>query len=128
MKVAIVVFSSSGNTLKVAKMLEKSLETKNIAVQVVNIRFSENFSAPHRVQQFLQEHVTEHDVLCIGSPVYAHHFQYHVKDVIAALPDTKDGWGKFVVPFVTYGGISSGIALEEAGKLLKNQAVLWLQV
>ena len=124
MKAAIIVFSPSGNTLKVAKMLEKSLAIKNITVQIVDISRSESLSQPHRLQQFLQEHVEAHDVLCIGSPVYAHHLQYHVKDVIAALPDAKNGWGKFAVPFVSYGGITSGIALEEAGKLLKKSGRL----
>ena len=120
MKIAIVVFSPSGNTLKVAKMLQKSLETRDLSVQIVKISGSESLSQPHRLRQFLQEFVEEHDILCIGSPVYAHHLQYHVKDLIAALPDAKNGWGKFAVPFVTYGGITSGIALEEAGKLLKK--------
>ena len=43
-----------------------------------------------------------------------------MKDLIRALPAAGNGWGKFAVPFVTYGGITSGIALEEAGKLLKK--------
>ena len=71
MNVAIVVFSPSGNTLKVAEMLGKSLETKNIDVQIVNMSANESLFKPHRLQQFLQEHVEKHDVLCIGSPVYA---------------------------------------------------------
>ena len=37
MKTAIIVFSPSGNTLKVAKMLEKNLLEKNISVQIVDI-------------------------------------------------------------------------------------------
>ena len=57
--------------------------------------------------------VSEHDILFIGSSVYAHHLQYHVKDLIKKLPQPVHGWGKIAVPFVTYGGISSGIALEE---------------
>lgn len=120
MKVTIIVFSPSGNTLKVANMLEKSLTAKNIAVQTFNMTGSESLLNTRSVQQFLQEHVEEHDVLCIGSPVYAHHLQYLMKDLIRALPAVENGWGKFAVPFVTYGGITSGIALEEAGKLLKK--------
>ena len=94
MKVAIVVFSPSGNTLKVANMLEKSLKTKNIDVQTVNITGNESIFSTHSLQQFLQEHVEAHDVLCIGAPIYAHHLQYHVKDLIRSLPAAKDGWGE----------------------------------
>ncbi|TCO68803.1 4Fe-4S dicluster domain-containing protein [Marinisporobacter balticus] len=52
--------------------------------------------------------------------MYAHHLQYHIKDLIKNLPKPLNGWGKVAIPFVTYGGIHSGIALEEAGKLLKK--------
>jgi ferredoxin len=120
MNVAIIVFSPSGNTLKVANMLKKHLEMKNIEVQIVNITGNESIFSTHSLQQFLQTHVAEHDVLCIGSPVYAHHLQYYVKDVMTSLPAAENGWGKFAIPFVTYGGTTSGIALEEAGKLLKK--------
>lgn len=34
-------------------------------------------------------------------------------------PDEK--WGKIAIPFVTYGGINSGISLDEAGELLINR-------
>ena len=57
MKVAIVVFSPSGNTLKVANMLEKSLKTKNIDVQTVNITGNESIFNVHDLQLFLQEHI-----------------------------------------------------------------------
>lgn len=35
-------------------------------------------------------------------------------------PPDGDRWGRLAIPFVTYGGISSGIALAEAGELLKR--------
>jgi ferredoxin len=40
--------------------------------------------------------------------------------LIKILPKPVNGWSKIVVPFVTYGGISSGISLDEAGKLLRK--------
>ena len=42
-----------------------------------------------------------------------------VKQIIKALPKTDERMGKAAVPFVTWGGISSGVALEEAGRLLR---------
>ena len=75
MNVAIVVFSPSGNTLKVANMLEKRLASKNIDVQIVNITGNESIFSTQGLQQFLQTSVAKHDILCMGSPVYAHHLQ-----------------------------------------------------
>lgn len=120
MKVAIIVFSPSGNTNHVGELLKVSLEQNSISVQLLNIARNEKYFLTKNKQGFLKETVKEHDILFIGSPVYAHHLQYHVKELIKNLPQPVDGWGKISVPFVTYGGISSGIALDEAGKLLKK--------
>lgn len=118
MKVAIIEFSPSGNTNKIGELLKASLEQNNISVQLVNIAGNEEYFLTSNKQNFLQETVKEHDILFIGSPVYAHHLQYHVKYLIESLPQPGNGWGNVAVPFVTYGGISSGISLDEAGKLL----------
>lgn len=120
MKVAIIEFSPSGNTNNVGELLKASLEQNNISVQLVNIAGDEKYFLANNKQRFLQEIIKEHDILFIGSPVYAHHLQYHVKDLIENLPQPVNGWGKIAVPFVTYGGISSGISLDEAGKLLRE--------
>ncbi len=120
MKAVIVVFSPSGNTERVGKLLKTSLEQNSIGAELINIAGKEKYFLTKYTQSFLQEIVNEHDILFIGSPVYAHHLQYHVKDLIESLPRPMDGWGKIAVPFVTYGGIHSGIALDEAGKLLRK--------
>jgi ferredoxin/flavodoxin len=120
MKVAIIVFSPSGNTLKVGKMLEKSLLEKNISVQIVDITRTKELFKYRTFNQYLKQHVEEHDIICVGSPVYAHHLHYNVQDIIKSLPPPLDGWGRFAIPFITYGGINSGVALQEAGNLLKK--------
>jgi len=120
MKVAIIVFSPSGNTLKVGKMLEKSLVDKNAQVQLVNITRDKNLFGERDIEGYLKETVKEHDLLCVGSPVYAHHLHYNVQDVIKDLPRPGNGWGRIAVPFVTWGGINSGVALKEATRLLKR--------
>ncbi len=120
MKVVIIVFSPSGNTLKVAKMLEKNLLEKNVSVQFVDITRTRGLFRYRNFGQYLYKHVEKHDVLCIGSPVYAHHLHYNVQDLIKSLPPPVNGWGKLTLPFVTYGGINSGVALQEAGNLLKK--------
>jgi len=120
LKVAIIVFSPTGNTLKVGKMLETELISRNVHVQLYNFTRNDKIFRENNINSYLKESIREHDLLCIGSPVYAHHLHYNVKKIIKALPKPKNGWAKIAVPFVTYGAINSGIALREAAKLLKN--------
>ena len=120
MKVAIIVFSPTGNTLKVGKMLEEQLISKNIDVQLYNSTGNDLIFQKDNIKLFLKNTVKEHDLLCIGSPVYAHHLHYNVKNIIKALPKPENGWAKLAVPFVTYGAINSGVALREAATLLKK--------
>ena len=120
MKVAIIVFSPAGNTLKVAKMLEKSLEKKQNNIQIINITRNKELFRDGTFRQFLSNNVKAHDILCLGAPVYAHHLQYNMQNLIKSLPKPGNGWGELAIPFVTYGGVNSGIALQEAAKLLKK--------
>lgn len=120
MKAVIIEFSPSGNTNKVGELLKSKLEKNDITVQVINIARNKEYFFADNKHSFLKNVVKEHDILFIGAPVYAHHLQYHVKELIENLPEPQRGWGKIAIPFVTYGGVSSGIALDEAGKLLRK--------
>ncbi|HBE79263.1 MAG TPA: 4Fe-4S ferredoxin [Firmicutes bacterium] len=120
MKIAIVVFSPSGNTLKVAEMLKKELVKQENEVQLLDITRNREIFKTGGFKDFLDKQLEEHDLLCIGGPVYAHHLHYNVQDVIRSLPRPGGKWGKLAIPFVTYGTISSGIALHEASVLLKR--------
>lgn len=121
MKITVIQFSSSGNTEKVSSAIREVLEEDGTAtVQVVDLARDASFFGGGRAADVL-ERVAPHDVLMVGGPVFAHHLQYHVQDLIRLLP-RPDGrrWGSVAIPFVTYGGLSSGIALEEAGQLLRR--------
>lgn len=120
MNVSIIEFSPSGNTNHVSELIKAALEQNNINLQLVNITGNEKYFFTKDKGSFLQETLKEHDILFIGAPVYAHHLQYHVKELIEALPKPINGYGKIAIPFITYGGISSGIALDEAGNLLRK--------
>ncbi len=120
MKITIIQFSPSGSTRKVTSMLENELKRRGQQVQVLDITGNEDVFIRKDIQAFLSKNIEPHDVLLIGSPVYAHHLQYHVQDLIAALPKPGRIWGKYAIPYVCYGGISSGIALKEAALLLKK--------
>lgn len=120
MKAAIIVFSPSGNTARAASLLATGLERAGIAGAILDITRDERYFLAKDKGAFLRARLPEHDLLFVGAPVYAHHLQYHAKDLIAALPAPGAGMGHIAIPFVTYGGINSGVALEEAERLLRK--------
>ena len=93
MTVAIIVFSPTGNTLKVVGMLEKKLEEKGVQVQLVDVTRNGKLFCEKRYEDFLNDNVKEHDVLLVGAPVYAHHMHYIMIEIVKSLPrpDKKDG-------------------------------------
>jgi len=118
MKILIIVFSATGNTSKVAEMLEKALIARTAEVRTLEMNRVDIFTGAGRMREFLEENALPHDCICIGGPVYAGHLQRQVKNIIRALPPPGGKWGKAAIPFVTWGGISSGVALEESARLL----------
>lgn len=120
MKITIIQFSPSGYTSKVTTMIENELKKRKQEVQIIDITCDEIFFITRNIHEFLEKNVEQHDVLLIGAPVYAHHLQYHVQDLLKALPRPNNIWGKYAIPYVCYGGISSGVALKEAANLLSN--------
>lgn len=121
MKILIMTFSPSGNTDKVGVSLKNKLLSHGNEVQYLKLAGNSDYFKSEDKETFLERIVKPHDLLIIGSPVYAHHLQYHVKELISQLPFPNKKWSEAVIPFVSYGGISSGIALEEAGKLFKKR-------
>ena len=120
MNVAMIVFSTSGNTLRVANMLGDEFVSNGVNVQVLELSKRDVFSDGLPLKSYLREHVEAHDVLCIGSPVYNGHLQYHVKNILRSLPEPDGVWGRLAMPFVTWGGVDSGVALYEAAGFIKN--------
>jgi len=118
MNISIVVFSPTGNTLKVGRMLAASLQEAGVRVQLLDVTRQEQAFRDNGFRDFLNAHLEPHDVLCIGGPVYAHHMQYNVLDLIASLDPPNTRWGSYAVPFATYGTVSSGVALAETAHAL----------
>jgi len=121
MKVTIIVFSPSGNTLTTAKLLEQSLLKRNAQVQLLDFTGRKEIADQKSIAKYLNDTVNPHDVLCIGGPVYAGHLQQNVKNIINALPLPDEKWSRLVVPFVSYGGVHSSVALKEGGALLRKR-------
>ncbi len=102
MKVLIIVFSPAGSTLRIAGLLEEKLIAANNQVQVLNVTGNKAMFREKRIKESLLENVKDHDLICIGSPVYEKHLEYYVKQVMKSLPKPDQKWGRFAVPFVTY--------------------------
>jgi len=121
LKISIIVFSPSGNTLTTAKLFEQSFLKRNAQVQLINFTRRKEIADQTSIAKYLNDTVNPHDVLCIGGPVYAGHLQENVKNIIKALPLPDEKWGSMVVPFISYGGVHSSVALKEAGILLRKR-------
>ncbi|HWQ80143.1 MAG TPA: EFR1 family ferrodoxin [Anaerovoracaceae bacterium] len=119
MKVAIIVFSPSGHTLQAANIFKKEFENKGICTQLIDITKKPAYLDKTRIKQQLEKDLGEHDVLLIGGPIYAGHMEGHILRLIEQLPEAGKKYGALAVPFATYGGVHSSVALEETGKLLR---------
>jgi len=124
MNVTIIVFSPTGNTRKVGQMLEESLRGGGTSVQLLDITRRHDLFAEGGFTEFLREEVEPHDVLCVGGPVYAHHMQHTVLDLVKALDPPRRRREAYAVPFATYGTVSSGVALAETARLLHRSGRL----
>ena len=113
-KALIVFFSPSGSTGHVAGVVERKIRSLEIPVTTIDLGREEDI--PFILPQLLDAK----DNLClfIGSPVYASHPVAPVMEFISLLPRAEKG---FSVPFVTWGGVSSGIALYRMGKALQEK-------
>ncbi len=107
----IVYCSPGGTTRHVARIIEDSLETLGVPLSVCDLGEGED------VSQIIAdiESAGADACLFIGSPVYVNHAVPPVTDFIDRLPENT---GASAVPFVTWGNVSSGIALHEMGQSL----------
>lgn len=118
MKVCIIVFSPSGHTRQVAEKMKNYMIEKGIEVQLLDVTKKKEINRENWLKEYLEREVEPHDLLCIGGPVYAGHIESNVKKIINCLPSANSKWSNYAIPFVTYGGLHSSIALSEAGELL----------
>ncbi|MGD8980877.1 MAG: hypothetical protein PVF42_04735 [Desulfobacterales bacterium] len=115
-KVFIVYFSPAGSTRHIAEIIEKRFKELGAEVSSFDLAQSSNEVAISISQQM--EALSGECCLFIGSPVYVSHAVPLVMNCITKL---KESNGAFAVPFVTWGGACSGIALYEMGKELINK-------
>lgn len=119
MEAFIVYCSPAGTTRKIAQRISSTLA--HCGYDVATYDLAQNLdeaTVGYDIKQAHKEHC-----LVIGSPVYACHPVPIVTQFIAQLPNNADG---YAVPFVTWGGVTSGVALFEMAEMLaqKRYAVI----
>ncbi len=120
MNVLLLIFSPAGSNAKVAMKIKEKLINKGHEVQLLDITGNHEIFKKGEITEYFEKRVKKHDVICIGSPVYEKHIEMYVKNIYDNLPAPDEKWGPMAIPFFTYGGISSGIALREAEKILRK--------
>ena len=114
LKAAIVYCSPGGSTRHVAQVIEKELE--HVGVTVLSADLGKRDDGSSVISEIRGEKIC----LFIGSPVYVNRAVPPVMRFISGLPENANVWA---VPFVTWGGASSGIALYDMGKALTDKGI-----
>ncbi len=112
---ALVVFCSpAGSTERVARNMTQKIESMATSVTMLDLADTPDIDSIF--SQLIDDDVRV--CLYIGSPVYASHPVPPVMAFIARLPKIQNG---FSVPFVTWGAVTSGVALYEMGAALAER-------
>jgi ferredoxin/flavodoxin len=118
-KAFIVYCSPAGTTRHVSQIIARKLQ--EMKIEVVECDLSKKFSETAVITKI--NRIKDNACLFVGSPVYVSHAIPPVMNFIARLPKNSQ---MPAVPFVTWGGATSGVALYEMGKALaeKNMNVV----
>ena len=109
----IVFFSPAGTTRRVALHIEHCLAERGITARLVDLGLPAG--GPVQAGGLGLDGPC---CLWIGSPVYCDHALPLVAEWIEGLEPSARGWA---VPFVTWGGVTSGLALPELADLLQTR-------
>ncbi|MBN1364531.1 MAG: EFR1 family ferrodoxin [Syntrophaceae bacterium] len=107
----IVYISPAGTTESVARKIETRLTALGESFTACNL----GKKPCDQSGLYLALAADTETLLFVGSPVYSSHAVPTIINFIDQLPKAKNCWA---VPFVTWGGATSGVALHEMGKSL----------
>jgi ferredoxin len=113
MKHFIVYFSPAGSTRLVAETIHRRIMEHGQEGVLIDL------SAKNRTTIKINSLVDPPCCLWIGSPVYCDHAVPLVTDLIHGLP--FDSSRNYAVPFVTWGGVTSGLSLLEMARQLQEK-------
>lgn len=114
--VFMVYFSPAGSTRHAAAVIEKQLLSVGAVVASYDLAACNADIALAISRQI--EAANGDSCLVVGSPVYV---SRAVPPVMTFIDNLQESAGTLAVPFVTWGGACSGIALYEMGKALKQK-------
>jgi flavodoxin len=101
MKIGIIVYSQTGNTLSVAQRLEKALSVKGHTAEIVRVEISDSVTKrPAPVSLKASPDISRFDGLIFASPVHAFSLAPAMKLYLSQLQSLS---GKSVCCFVTMG-------------------------
>jgi ferredoxin len=114
MEHGIVYCSPAGTTRKVAEAIESRLRELERSV----VQFDLARTGPEDIRQFF---LSSGGPFClwVGTPVYAQHPVPPVLSLLDHLPEASEE--RAAVPFVTFGAVSSGVALPEMADRLGHK-------
>lgn len=121
MKIGIVVYSHSGNTMKVARQLQKKLEAQGHQAGVKPIQV-QNSQPTNRMEQIIiteSPSVEEDEALVLAAPVWAFSLCPVMRVYLGQLKDQK---GKPCLSFVTQAAPFSWLGGKKALRILKEAA------
>ena len=113
-KALVVYCSPSGSTERVALIIKKRICDLEVPVTLLDLGCEPDL--PFILPQLLD--AKDNLFLYVGSPVYANRPLPQIMELISMLPQAHIGYS---VPFVTWGGVTSGIALHDMGKALDQK-------
>jgi ferredoxin len=117
MEHVIIYFSPAGSTRLIAETIRKRLSEHGHEALLLAL------GGDSRAMAEKLALIPTPCCLWIGSPVYCDHAVPLVTDLIEALPSAAAG--SYAVPFVTWGGVTSGLALYEmAGHLQGKNCIV----
>lgn len=115
----IAFCSPNGATRQVAEVIKTRLRALGDAAVLVDLAHTD----PEQAMASAMRGPERPRCLWVGSPVYADHMVPPVEKFLKNLP-AQDGLG--AVPFVTWGGVNSGVALHDMGTLLREKGMILL--
>jgi ferredoxin/flavodoxin len=113
-KALIVYCSPSGSTERVALGIKKKIAALQVPVTLLDLGCEPDL--PFILPQLVD--AKDNLFLYVGSPVYANRPLPRILEFISMLPRAQIGYS---APFVTWGGVTSGIALHDMGKGLEQK-------
>ena len=117
MKHCIVYCSPNGSTRHVAEVVAERLSILGDSAEIFDL--GRNGQQPEAVYRSM----STPKCLWVGSPVYVNHMVPPVERFLLALEQEKES---YAIPFVTWGGVNSGVALGEMAELLTRKGHILL--